>query len=86
MLAVLCLGGLLLAFHQVVLQGVQRGESRNRATAAHTEALWRCNALVAVSQRAGCRVQLDAAHAAAAAAVPYATGDGAAMVVVYAAR
>ena len=81
MLAVLCLGGLLLAFHQVVLQGVQRGESRNRATAAHTEGLWRCNALRAVSQRAGCRVQLDAANGAAA--VP---GDGAAMVVVYAAR
>lgn len=81
-LAVVCVGGLLLAFQQVVLQGVQRGESRNRATAAHSEGVWRCKALRAVSQRAACRVQLDAAHAAEA--LPDAPSDSAAMVVVYA--
>lgn len=62
----LCVLALLLAFQQVVLQGVQQGESRNRAIAAHADGVWRCNALRAVGERAGCRVQLDAAHAAAA--------------------
>lgn len=57
----LCVLALLLAFQQVVLQGVQQGESRNRAIAAHADGVWRCNALRAIGERAGCRVQLDAA-------------------------
>jgi hypothetical protein len=83
-LAALGVGGLLLAFQQVVLQGVQRGESRNRATAAHTDGVWRCNALRTVSLRAGCRVQIDAAHADAT--MSYARGDVAARAVVLAER
>lgn len=62
----LCALALLRAFQQVVLQGVQQGESRNRAIAAYADGVWRCNALRAVGERAGCRVQLEATHAAAA--------------------
>ena len=80
LLAVLGVAGLLLAFQQVVLQGVQQGESRNRATAAHAEGVWRCSAMHSVSQRAGCRVQLDAAHAAATSGFP--RGDTAAVALV----
>lgn len=78
-LATLCVLALLLAFRQVVLQGVQQSESRHRAVAAHADGVWRCNALRAVSQRAGCRVQLDAAYAAAA--LPSDDGHAAAMTV-----
>ena len=63
----LCVVSLLLVFQYVVRQGVQQGESRNRAIAAHAEGVWRCNALRSGGERAGCRVQLDAAHAAAVA-------------------
>lgn len=66
LIGTLCVLALLLAFQQVVLQGVQQGESRNRAIAAHADGVWRCNALRAVGERAGCRVQLEATHAAAA--------------------
>jgi hypothetical protein len=61
----LCVLALLLAFQNVVRQGVQQGESRNRAIAAHADGVWRCNALRVIGERAGCRVRLDAAHAAA---------------------
>jgi hypothetical protein len=62
----LCGLSLLLVFQHVVRQGVQQGEARNQAIAAHAEGVWRCNALRSGSERAGCRVQLDAARAAAA--------------------
>jgi hypothetical protein len=52
---------LLLAFHQVVLSGVEKSEARHRASAAHADAVWRCNALRGAPQRAGCHAQLDAA-------------------------
>ena len=57
---------LLLAFQRVVLHGVQQSDSRHRASAAHTDGVWRCGALRGVSERAECRVQNDAARAAAA--------------------
>ncbi len=61
----LCVLSLLLVFQHVVRQGVQQGEARNQAVAAYAEGVWRCNALRSGGERAGCRVQLDAAHAAA---------------------
>ena len=61
----LCVLSLLLIFQHVVRQGVQQGEARNQAIAAHAQGVWRCNALRAGGERAACRVQLDAAHAAA---------------------
>jgi len=67
-----CVLALLLAFRQVVLEGVQQGESRNRAIATYAEGIWRCKALRAVGERAACRVQLDAAQATA----PVARGRG----------
>lgn len=79
LLGALCVLALLLAFRQVVLRGVQQSELRHRATAAHADGVWRCNALRNVSQRAGCRVQLDAAHAAAA--TPGDRGDAAALTI-----
>jgi hypothetical protein len=80
----LCVLALLLAFRQVVLRGVQQSELRHRATAAHADGVWRCNALRTVSQRAPCRVQLDAAHAAAARSSDH--GDVATMPVVHVER
>lgn len=59
-LVTLCALALLLAFRQVVMSGVQQGELRHRAAAAHADGVWRCNALRVVSQRASCRAQLDA--------------------------
>ncbi len=51
---------LLLAFQQVVASGVESSQSRHRASAAHADATWRCNALHAAGQRTDCRAQLDA--------------------------
>lgn len=61
----LCVLSLLLVFQHVVRQGVEQGEARNQAIAAHADGVWRCNAMRSGGERAGCRVQLDAAHAAA---------------------
>lgn len=58
-LATVCAGGLLLAFQQVVHAGVQQGEARNRAAAAHADAVWRCNYTRGVSQRESCHAQLN---------------------------
>ena len=69
LLAAVCVLALLLAFRQVVLQGMQGSEARHRATVAHAEAAWRCNALTVVTQRRACRAQLDAAEATAGLAV-----------------
>lgn len=65
MIAGLCMLGLLLAFGQVVAKGVEQAQSRHQATALHTDAVWRCNALRGASQRASCRVELDARQSAA---------------------
>jgi hypothetical protein len=60
LLATLCAAGLLLAFQEVVHAGVLQGEARNRATAAHSHELWRCDFMRGVSQRASCHAQLSA--------------------------
>lgn len=65
LLAALCVLALLLAFRHVVLQGMQESEARHRASVAHAEAAWRCNAQSGVTQRRACRAQLDAAEATA---------------------
>lgn len=61
-LATVCAAGLLLAFQEVVHSGVLQGEARNRATATHSHALWRCDFMRSVSQRASCHAQLSAAR------------------------
>lgn len=58
-LASVCAAGLLLAFQQVVRAGVLQGEARNRATAAHSRAVWACNFMRSTSQRASCNAQLN---------------------------
>ena len=60
--ATLCALGLLLAFHQVVHAGVRQGEARNRATAAQANAVWGCNFMRDVSQRASCHAQLNSSR------------------------
>jgi hypothetical protein len=50
---------LLVAFHQVVRSGVEKSEARQRASTAHADAMWRCNALRGAAQRATCHAQLD---------------------------
>lgn len=59
LLAALGVAGLLLAFQQVVSQGVEQGATRQRATAALADANWRCNALTQTSQRSQCQAQLN---------------------------
>src|SRR3990167_1092290 len=44
-LVVVAVGGLMLAFHGVVRGAVEQGEGRRLATAALTQATWRCNPL-----------------------------------------
>lgn len=58
LLASLCAAGLLMAFQEVVHAGVMQGEARNRATAAHSHEIWRCDFMRGVSDRAGCHAQL----------------------------
>lgn len=65
-LASVCAAGLLLAFQQVVRAGVLQGEARNRATAAHSRAVWACNFMRSTSQRASCNAQLNAERLAGA--------------------
>ena len=60
LLATLCAAGLLMVFQEVVHAGVLQGEARNRATAAHSNAVWRCDFMRDVSQRASCHAQLNA--------------------------
>lgn len=58
LLAALAVAGLLLAFQQVVSQGVEQGATRQRVTAALADANWRCNALAQADQRTRCQAQL----------------------------
>lgn len=62
LLASVCAAGLLMAFQQVVHAGVLQGEARNRATAAYSHELWRCDFMRGVSQRASCHAQLQASR------------------------
>ncbi len=66
LLATLCMFGLLFAFERVVHDGVEQGQSRNRAIAEHADRFWRCNTLHGIGPRADCHAQLTADHAAAA--------------------
>jgi hypothetical protein len=50
---------LLLAFQQVVASAVESSQARHRASAERADAIWRCNAVRGVAQRAGCLAQLD---------------------------
>jgi hypothetical protein len=52
---------LLLAFQQVVASSVENSQARHRASAERADAMWRCNAVRGVAQRAGCLAQLDSA-------------------------
>ena len=56
-LAALMLLAMLAAFQQVVALAVHQGEARRLATAAITDALWRCNALRDPGRRASCHAQ-----------------------------
>lgn len=58
LLATVCAAVLLLAFQEVVHAGVLQGEARNRATAAYSHELWRCDFMRGVSERASCHAQL----------------------------
>jgi len=60
LLAGLCALGLLLAFQQVVRQGVEQSQLRQQQAAAHANMVWRCNALRDANERQSCRAQLDA--------------------------
>ena len=60
LLAALCGLGLLLAFQQVVRQGVEQSQLRQQQASAHADSIWRCNALRGANERESCRAQLDA--------------------------
>lgn len=60
LLALLAVGGLLLAFHQVVSQAVQQSELRRKADATQAEATWLCNAMQGPLARDKCRLELNA--------------------------
>lgn len=60
MLASLVILGMLLAFHEVVHGAVQQGELRNKASALHADATWRCKILPGPGARDGCLLQLSA--------------------------
>ncbi len=58
LLATLAMLALLLAFHQVVRGAVEQGDLRRAATAARSDAAWRCNALGGLVKREACLLQL----------------------------
>jgi|CXWL01.1.fsa_nt_gi hypothetical protein len=62
-LAVVAVVGLMLAFHGVVRGAVEQGEERRLATAALTQATWRCNALRGLGASGACLAQLSASAA-----------------------
>lgn len=57
--ALVAIFGLLLAFHQVVLGAVERGELARKATALHAQASWRCNSMLGQEARESCLLQLN---------------------------
>lgn len=58
LLATVCAAALLMAFQEVVHAGVLQGEARNRATAAYSHEVWRCDFMRGVNERASCHAQL----------------------------
>lgn len=60
-LSILIILGLLLVFHQVVLEAVQRSELRRKANAMHIEATWRCNSLRGPRASYSCLLRLNSA-------------------------
>lgn len=58
--AVLIIFGMLMAFHEVVSGAVQQSLLRNKATAMHSEATWRCNALQGARASENCLSRLNA--------------------------
>jgi aspartate aminotransferase-like enzyme len=50
--------GLLLAFQQVVAQGVEQAEQRHKVTAAQVERAWRCRLLRSPADRDHCLAQI----------------------------
>ena len=61
-LSIFIVFGLLLIFHQVVLEAVQQSELRRKANALHIEATWRCNALRAPRASYSCLLRLNSAE------------------------
>ena len=61
-LSILIVFGLLLIFHQVVLEAVQQSELRRKANALHIEATWRCNALRGPRASYSCLLRLNSAE------------------------
>jgi hypothetical protein len=64
LLGALCALGLLVAFYQVVHDGVQQSQLRHRAAAAMADGVWRCNAVRGASERANCQDRLNGAQRA----------------------
>jgi hypothetical protein len=60
--AALMVFGLLLAFQQVVAQGVEQSEQRRTATALQLEGAWRCKLLRNPGDRDSCLAQLGGAR------------------------
>lgn len=52
--------GLLVVFGQVVRGAVQQGQLRHEATARHSAATWRCQAMRSPRQRDACLAELNA--------------------------
>ena len=59
-LAGLTIMALLGSFHEVVRGGVQQGETRRIATAAHADRVWRCQALRVLHAGDSCLLRLNA--------------------------
>lgn len=59
LVATAAVAGLLVALHLVVQQAVEQGALRRAATAAHVDALWRCNALQGRRARDQCVARLN---------------------------
>lgn len=60
LLATLTILGLLLAFHQVVHEAMLQSELRHKASAMHSEAIWRCNTMGSLRANESCLSQLKA--------------------------
>ena len=58
-LAGLTIMALLGSFHEVVRGGVQQGETRRVATAAHADRVWRCQALRVLHAGDSCLLRLS---------------------------
>jgi len=59
-LAAVCAVERLMAFQQLVHAGMQQGQARNRATAAHADTVLRCNVTRGTSQNTSCHPPLSA--------------------------